>query len=118
MIGAVFSMQGLGQLSQAIKHEQVIAGAALLMAAITEHLVSELPLQKAHRSTMHASGLGAIKLQSSNGQSCEVFKPVIAAMAMLGVGLQPTQLLPERLQPIWRYQSRACAKEGDPIQGS
>jgi hypothetical protein len=88
------------------------------MAAIAQHLLHEFPLQQAHRSAMHAAGLGAIKLQPANGQGCEVFKPVIAAMAMLGVSLQPTQLLPERLQPIWRGQSRASPEEGNPVAGS
>ncbi|AII46083.1 hypothetical protein KR49_06410 [Synechococcus sp. KORDI-49] len=70
------------------------------MPAIAKHLLAELTLQLAHRSVMHANGLGAIKLHPANGQGCEVFEPVIAAMAVLGMGLQPTQLLPERLQPL------------------
>ena len=72
------------------------------MATIIEYLMPELTLQKTHRTVMHPRGFGAFKLQAANSKSCEILDPVIAAMAMLGVGLQPTQLLPERLQPLWR----------------
>ena len=90
----------MGKLNQAIQHEQVVAGAALLMSTIAKHLLSELQLKKVHRSAMHSNSLGAIKLQPTDSKCCEIFEPVIAAMAMLGVGLQPTQLLPKRLHTL------------------
>jgi len=43
---------------------------------------------------------------------------MVAAMAMLGMGLQPAELLPERPQPCWGGEGWAAAKQPDPVAGA
>jgi hypothetical protein len=41
---------------------------------------------------MHGSGFGACELKASDRESREIFKPMVSAMAMLRMGLQPSEL--------------------------
>jgi len=107
--------QGAGELHQAIEHQQVIAGTALLMAAIGQQLGRQLAAQQAQGAILHAPGCDPFELQAADGQGREVFEPVVAAVAVLGMGLQPAQLLPERCQPRRRGQGGATAEEPDPV---
>ena len=88
------------------------------MATIREHLAGELLLEQSQRTAMHGLSLGSIKLQAAEGESREVFEPVVAAMAVLRVSLQPEQLLPKRLQAKWRGEHRAATKQPNPIARS
>ena len=73
----------------------MITGAAFFVAAIIEKLAVKLLLKQFHGPAMHCLSFRAIKMQATKGESREIFKPMVSAMAMLWVSLKPAQLLPE-----------------------
>ena len=65
----------------------MITGAALFMATIGKNLAGEFRLEKAHGTAMHRLSIRSSELKPSKGKSREVFEPMVAAMAVLRMGL-------------------------------
>ena len=75
------------KLTEAIQHQQVVAGAALFMATIGKNLAAKFLLKKAHGTAMHRLSIRSSELKPSKGKSREVFEPMVAAVAVLRMGL-------------------------------
>ena len=69
------------------------------MATIGKNLAREFFLEKTHGTAVHRLSISSSELKPPKGKGYEVFEPMVAAVAVLRMSLQPAQLLPERLNP-------------------